>query len=221
MQAQNPHSSNEAIRQNYDRLSVIYDLLSLGAEKRLAKKAISQLTLKPGEHVLEVGFGTGHSLLQMQRLVGNEGFVFGIDLSPKMLIKTRKRIQAAGFSKTAALSIGNALFQAFASRSFDAMLMNFVLEILSEEKIPRVLRECARVLKPKGRLSILCMAKPIKMNLIQSAYSWAARRWPSVVDCKPIDLEALIPPEAFKIIALKQPSLWGLQTNLVLLEKII
>src|SRR5512143_1109075 len=74
---------------SYDRMSRFYDVLAGGSERKLRSLALQQLHLRPGESVLEIGFGTGTSLVQMAEAVGGEGQVHGIDISSGMLRTSR------------------------------------------------------------------------------------------------------------------------------------
>ena len=51
----------------------------------MREEGIKMLAPSPGEHLLEIGFGTGHVLVELARAVGPKGKVFGIDLSENML----------------------------------------------------------------------------------------------------------------------------------------
>ncbi len=50
-----------------------------------AAKAVDRLSLQPGDHVLEIGCGTGRNLPFLSAAVGPQGRVYGVDLSPGML----------------------------------------------------------------------------------------------------------------------------------------
>ncbi len=51
--------------------------------------------IRAGEAVLDVGWGTGATLLRVAAAVGEEGQVLGCDVSAPMLALTRERIAAA------------------------------------------------------------------------------------------------------------------------------
>ena len=44
-----------------------------------------RLDLKPGDHVLEIGCGTGRNLPYLRDAVGPQGRVYGVDISAGML----------------------------------------------------------------------------------------------------------------------------------------
>ena len=48
--------------------------------------------LEPGEHVLDLGSGAGTDSLVAAQMVGDEGRVTGIDMTPEMLAKARGRL---------------------------------------------------------------------------------------------------------------------------------
>jgi SAM-dependent methyltransferase len=52
--------------------------------------AVSLLDVRPGDHVLEIGFGPGLAILQLSR-IAREGYVCGIDHSELMLRQAAKR----------------------------------------------------------------------------------------------------------------------------------
>lgn len=64
----------------------------------LARAALDRVSPEPGERVLDVGCGAGHSTLELARLVGTEGRVVGVDVSEPLLARAKERVQAAGVS---------------------------------------------------------------------------------------------------------------------------
>jgi SAM-dependent methyltransferase len=102
-----------------------------------------------GEAVLDLGCGAGFDAFVAAELVGREGRVAGIDLSPEMLAVAERRRAAAGLSN---VEFRQADVEAlpFPDASFDVALSNGVLNLIPDK--PAALREVFRVLKPGGRL---------------------------------------------------------------------
>jgi len=59
---------------------------------------IQRLGLAPGHTVVDVGCGTGLSFSLLREAVGDEGRVIGLDASPDMLDRSRRRIERAGWT---------------------------------------------------------------------------------------------------------------------------
>jgi SAM-dependent methyltransferase len=107
--------------------------------------------LQPGEHVIDVGCGAGLDSLIAARMVGVQGHVIGVDMTPAMLAQAR----AAG----AEAGLANVEFRAGYGEALpvpdgwaDVIISNGVLNLLPDKAT--ALREMARVLKPGGRLQI-------------------------------------------------------------------
>ncbi len=77
--------SKEQARSFYDSISGFYDLLTGPLERRCAKRGPEMLSLQPGEHVLEIGFGTGYCFRRIVKSVGPTGRAYGIDISRGMV----------------------------------------------------------------------------------------------------------------------------------------
>lgn len=69
--------SKAAARAFFDKISAFYDLLAEHSEGPVRQTGLDKLALASGERVLEIGFGTGHSLVRLAQAVGPEGRVFG------------------------------------------------------------------------------------------------------------------------------------------------
>jgi SAM-dependent methyltransferase len=69
----------------YNKISKVYDLLADQSEEPIRRAGLEKLNARPGEKVLEIGFGTGHCLVALAQAVGGVGKVYGIDLSDEML----------------------------------------------------------------------------------------------------------------------------------------
>src|SRR5579863_2621992 len=131
-----------------------YDLLIrffwLGKERVFREKSIDLAGLQPGERALDVGCGTGSLAIAAKRRVGPTGTVCGIDASPEMIARARKKARRNAVE----VSFENALVEKlpFADGTFDAVLSTLMLHHLGRKSRQQCLCEIRRVLKPGGRM---------------------------------------------------------------------
>jgi ubiquinone/menaquinone biosynthesis C-methylase UbiE len=116
----------------------------------LSETAVDALRLSPGESVLDVGCGTGQTLLQLRERVGEKGRVVGLDISPPLLEFARARV--AGFANIELL-LGDAA-KVLPQGAMDALFSRFGVMFFDEPQ--SAFRHLRRALRPKGRVSFLC-----------------------------------------------------------------
>jgi ubiquinone/menaquinone biosynthesis C-methylase UbiE len=208
--------NHSIIRNNYNRMSGWYDLFT-GSEKRFAEIGLQTLNILPGEKVLEIGFGTGQSLIKLAGSTGVSGRVDGIELSEGMLRVANRKISRAGLSSWVETRLGDALNLPFADAFYDAIFTSFTLELFDPSEIPLVLNECKRVLIADGRLCVVALQKA--ENRAVRIYEWFHRRMPLVVDCQPIDVQEIIETAAFTPVNIIESSMWGLPVEIILARK--
>jgi len=210
----------ETARRNYNRMSRIYGLLSAGSEKRFVELAIGRLLRPaPGELILEPGFGSGQALAALAGAAGETGRVYGIDVSDGMVEVTRRRLERLGLTGRVVLTRGDAAAMSYENSFFDAVFMSFTLELFPDDLMPVVLRECARVLKEKGRICVASMSSRGKDGLMTRWYRWAHVHFPGFVDCRPIDARGTLETAGFRISEERVLSMWGLPVEILLAKK--
>ncbi|HET9441724.1 MAG TPA: methyltransferase domain-containing protein, partial [Acidimicrobiales bacterium] len=128
---------------------VLVWVLTLGREGRFRRRLADLAHLEPGAAVLDVGCGTGGLAIAAKGVVGREGQVCGVDPSPEMVERARRKAARAGvdvgFETAAVESLP------FDGASFDVVLSSLMLHHLTDEVRRRGTAEIARVLRPGGR----------------------------------------------------------------------
>ena len=107
--------------------------------------------LQPGEQVLDLGSGAGTDSLVAAQMVGPEGSVTGIDMTPEMLAKARIAAAASGVGNVEFVE-GEAEHLPFPDASFDVVVSNGVIDLVPDKDA--VFAELYRVLAPGGRMQI-------------------------------------------------------------------
>ncbi len=204
---------NEA-RNNYNRLSHWYDWLA-SSETKYRQLGVQALNVQPGERVLEIGFGTGQCLLEIARQVGSGGLVCGIDLSDGMAAVAYERLSQADLTGWVSLILGDALQTPFVGAYFEAIFLSFTLELFDTPEIPRVLRQCRRILRPGGRLVVVALVKTEQPNFAERAYEWFHAKMPVLVDCRPIQAQAVLQEAGFEIDEMIAEKMWGLPVEII------
>ena len=201
----------DSARRFYDRISGVYDALSDASEHEARQLGLELLAPAGDQRVLEIGFGTGHALVEIAGRLDAAGEVCGIDVSPGMREVAEKRVRAAGLGdRVAELRVGDAKALPYGDGSFDAVFSSFTLELFAATEIPVVLAEVRRVLRPGGRLGVVSMQDDGRKTPMVEIYRFLHRHFPHIVDCQPIDAGAHLERAGFEILASEVLAIWGL-----------
>jgi ubiquinone/menaquinone biosynthesis C-methylase UbiE len=140
--------SSDKIRQRYDRLAPWFDSLEGFLEGLIFRRLRKKLwRLTEGEHILEVGVGTGKNF----SFYPEQARMTGIDFSPNMLAQAKRKQQRKQLDVHLELMDVERLY--FADNSFDTVVASFVFCSVPHPR--KGLKEIHRVLKPGGQLIML------------------------------------------------------------------
>lgn len=149
--------SQKRIGAVYNRIAPIYDIWGKLTESRARERAIELAEIKDGQHILEVAVGTG---LAFQEIVKRnpKGINTGIDLSPGMLDKARKRLSRISGGHYS-LQLGTAGQLPMENESIDSLMNNYMFDLIPFAEMDAILQEFRRVLKKEGRLILVNMTE--------------------------------------------------------------
>jgi len=128
--------------------------------------------IRPGDRVLDVGSGSGTDTLTAARLVGPQGKVIALDMTPAMLAKLRSNVAQADAANVEVIE-GNAEKIPLPDASVDVCTSNGVLNLIPDKA--RVFAELHRVLRPGGRVQVadIVVSQPISESAKSNPKLWA------------------------------------------------
>ena len=117
------------------------------------RAALENLSLGLGQSVIDVGCGTGQTLIDISGRVGPSGTVLGVDVSEVMVERARQRV--AGSARTnIEVELADAQSHAFEPARYDAVFSRFGVMFFEDTRAA-----CANLvsaLKRGGRLAFVC-----------------------------------------------------------------
>ncbi len=117
----------------------------------LGLRAMDALAPKLGETIVDIGCGTGQTILQLAERVGPEGQVVGVDIAPLLLQRARQR--AAGLQQVRFVE-GDAAQLALPPSSVDGIYSRFGVMAFADPVA--AFATFHRQMKPSGRLAFAC-----------------------------------------------------------------
>ena len=187
--------SVERTQKDFSKVVWFYDYWGKITESKAISKAVSISDISDNLNILDVGIGTGQLFDKIIK-ENKTGLNFGIDLSPSMIEKARKKFKSLSVKHL--LTLGNAFHLPYKNESFDYIFSSYVLDLLPENSFEKILVEFSRVLKSNGRGILITMSMGKKWY--NRIWYLASKYFPSLLtNCRPIDLSDYIVSSGFSI----------------------
>jgi ubiquinone/menaquinone biosynthesis C-methylase UbiE len=181
--------SAAGIRSAYDWWSRFYGVVAR-LERGPRRRGLERAAIGPSDRVLDVAVGTGSSMLEILRLVNPDNTVTGVDLSGRMLERTRRTVARAGY-RNVELHQADARSLPFDDGSFDVVINSYMLDLIPLAEIPVVLDEFRRVLADDGRLVMVNMSRGRRLTRWEKLYRATPPRLVPYLygGCRPVFIE--------------------------------
>ena len=115
----------------------------------VTEAALAAAAPKRGERVLDIGCGTGTTVLRLAEAVGPSGRVLGVDISEQQLALARQRVASAGVNQ-AQLVLDDAATHHFAPETFDLVFSRLGVMFFADPVA--AFRNIRGAMKRSGRL---------------------------------------------------------------------
>jgi len=168
---------------DWDELARLYGR-QVWLERASLRTLLDLLDPGPSESLLDIATGTAALPAELATRGSRPREVVGIDRSAKMLG------QAPELPTGWKLEQADATDLPFADDSFDLVTVSYLLHLLDRETRSRVITECARVLRPGGRIGVITIAPPRHRvtAALTAPVRWAAEHYPAwFVGLRPLD----------------------------------
>jgi len=151
---------------------VSHDALMEAMLQPLGEAVMDSLSLQPGEHVLDIGCGCGHTSLNLADRIGAEGSVTGIDISAPMLAVARQLAAEHNAGHNAVQFVeSDAQTHTFTPEMYDAVFSRF--GVMFFEDPVAAFANIRRSLRPSARLAFCCW-QPRAVNPFMTVPAMAA-----------------------------------------------
>ncbi len=183
-------------KKSFKKVVRLYDIWSWFTESKAAKYVIEFSDVRNNESVLEVACGTGVVYKEIVKR-NPDGQNVGMDLSPDMLEKAKKRL---GKIKNVhyELKEGDALQLDFEDNMFDTLINNFMVDLMPADTFDKLAEEFYRVTKPNGKV----VMSTFSFGKKKANKFWyrVARKYPDLLTgCRPVSFKEHLIKAGFEI----------------------
>jgi arsenite methyltransferase len=141
-------SAGKAVGYSDQELKSIPDGANLGLG---CGNPVAFAAIKEGDVVLDLGSGAGVDCFLASKIVGDQGRVIGVDMTPEMVERAKVNAANNGY-RNVDFRLGEIENLPVENSSVDVIISNCVINLSTDK--PKVFREAWRVLKPGGTLMV-------------------------------------------------------------------
>ncbi len=171
----------------YDRRSQTYDDGEWRAQ--ICHRLLDYSPVGAGQSVLDIGTGTGCIAIATARTVGERGQVIGVDISPAMLKRAQKKVDALELNNVT-LHLSDAETLSYPEHHFDHILCANTFPWMQNKEATLLL--WYKLLKPGGRIAVHTPADsayvgPVVLRRVLAKYGLdleASNRLGSIQQCR-------------------------------------
>ncbi|MGB5953562.1 MAG: methyltransferase domain-containing protein [Ornithinimicrobium sp.] len=170
---------NRTTQRVYRLLAPAYDVLSL--EQLLYRTGrtagVNALHLREGQHVLDIGCGTGLTMPVLSQAIGPTGHIIGVDSNPSMLRKAAQRTITADRTLIEADAQDldrETLNEHRVNEPIEAAIFAYTLSLMPDSAT--AWQSVTRLLVPGARVAIVDVAPPTRGGPPARAAAWAFTR---------------------------------------------
>lgn len=131
---------------------------SFGFSRRWRRQCLRSIDILPGSSVLDLMTGMGELCPDLLQMIGNEGTIQAVDISPVMCERARQQI-SDNHSRLQVIQ-GDALNCPIDNASVDCVVSTFGLKTFNSNQLTELAQEVARVLRPGGQFTFLEISVP-------------------------------------------------------------
>jgi demethylmenaquinone methyltransferase/2-methoxy-6-polyprenyl-1,4-benzoquinol methylase len=142
----------------YDFTTILYRMIGLRM-KTYRLLAIEKLSLQRGDHVIELGCGTGLNFPFLMERIGPEGSLIGVDLTQGMLDIAQERIERSGWRNVELIQ--SDIVEYNFPDNINGVLATGLFGYIAE--YDRVIKAASMALLPGGHLVILDGKQPERL----------------------------------------------------------
>jgi ubiquinone/menaquinone biosynthesis C-methylase UbiE len=144
----------------------------------VSDQLIRSAGIRPGQRVLDVATGTGQPALAIAKIVGQNGRVVGVDLSPEMLEVAKEEVASQGLTNVVDFQVvKDESLSMFSDNTFDSVVCRNGLMFMPDPV--KALKAFFRVLKRGGKASVTVWGSPDKSPVMGVVMKTISKHVPS------------------------------------------